>query len=104
MNNAAELWSSATAYTHGSRSTKSPHIRNADALEIRLGRCAATGRVLTYVFGNPPFGGSEVPVLRTSGRKCAESPSSAARPAGHSTTLTAWFIKRRGLRAAGAAG
>ena len=51
---------------------KSPHIHHGDALEIDWGEVLPPNEC-SSVFGNPPFGGSQVSSRPGSGRRCAVS-------------------------------
>jgi hypothetical protein len=68
---------------------KSPHIRNADALEIDWVGLIAPGDC-SYVLGNPPFGGAKYqsPVQREQVRRVAQLGGSG----GTLDYVTAWFI------------
>ena len=68
----------------------SPHIHNADALEIEWGTVIPAEQC-TYVFGNPPFGGAKY-----QSPKQREQVRRIARLGGTGGTLdyvTAWFLK-----------
>ena len=68
---------------------KSPHIRNADALEIDWAGLIAPADC-SYVLGNPPFGGAKYqsPVQREQVRRVAQLGGSG----GTLDYVTAWFI------------
>ncbi len=68
---------------------KSPHIRNADALEIDWGGLI-TPADCSYVLGNPPFGGAKYqsPKQREQVRRVAQLGGSG----GTLDYVTAWFI------------
>ena len=69
---------------------KSPHIRNADALEIDWADVLPPGEC-SYVFGNPPFGGSKFqsPEQRAQVRRVAALGGSG----GTLDYVAAWFIR-----------
>ena len=69
---------------------KSPHIRNADALEIDWADVLRPDEC-SYVFGNPPFGGSKFqsPEQREQVRRVAALGGSG----GTLDYVTAWFIR-----------
>ena len=79
---------------------KSPHIRNADALEIDWADVLPPNEC-SYVFGNPPFGGAKFqsPAQRAQVRRVAALGGSG----GTLDYVAAWFIRGGGVRAAGAA-
>ena len=69
---------------------KSPHIRNADALEIDWADVLPPGEC-SYVFGNPPFGGAKFqsPAQRAQVRRVAALGGSG----GTLDYVAAWFIR-----------
>ena len=69
---------------------KSPHIRNADALEIDWADVLPSDEC-SYVFGNPPFGGAKFqsPVQRAQVRRVADLGGSG----GTLDYVAAWFIR-----------
>ncbi len=69
---------------------KSPHIRNADALEIDWADVLRPDEC-SYVFGNPPFGGAKYqsPAQRAQVRRIAALGGSG----GTLDYVTAWFIR-----------
>ena len=69
---------------------KSPHIRNADALEIDWADVLPPDEC-AYVFGNPPFGGAKFqsPEQRAQVRRVADLGGSG----GTLDYVTAWFIR-----------
>ncbi len=69
---------------------KSPHIRNADALEIDWADVLSPNEC-SYVFGNPPFGGAKFqsPEQRAQVRRVAALGGSG----GTLDYVTAWFIR-----------
>ena len=69
---------------------KSPHIRNADALEIDWADVLPPGEC-SYVFGNPPFGGAKFqsPEQRAQVHRVAALGASG----GTLDYVTAWFIR-----------
>jgi hypothetical protein len=68
----------------------SPHIHNADALEIEWGT-VISAQQCSYVFGNPPFAGAKYqsPVQREQVRRIAHLGGTG----GTLDYVTAWFIK-----------